>query len=145
MKVELRAAHNDDVAFARNLYFETMHEIIERLFGWDQNREEQNFARFFRLDEVSIITADGKDVGWIQTQIFEKVINLGSFYIAPWMQRRGIGTEVLRMLLERAAQESKTVTLAVAKINPAREFYEKRGFRTTHEDAHKFYMSTSST
>lgn len=143
MKVELRTARNDDVAFARDLYFETMREIIERLFGWNQKREEENFSRFFRLDEVSIITADSKDVGWIQTQIFEKVINLGSFYVAPSMQRCGIGTQVLGMLLERAAQESKAVTLAVVKINSAREFYEKRGFRTTHEDEHKFYMSTS--
>lgn len=145
MKVELRAARNDDVAFARDLYFETMREIIERLFGWNQNREEENFSRFFKLDEVSIITADGKDVGWIQTQTLEKIINLGSFYVAPSMQRRGIGTLVLRMLLESAEHESKAVTLAVVKINPAREFYKKRGFRTTHEDEYKFYMSTSPT
>ena len=141
MNIGLRTAYDDDVAFARNLYFETMREIIERLFGWDQNREEKNFARFFKLEEVKIITADSQDVGWIQEQIFEKSINLGSFYVAPTMQGRGIGTQVLQMLLERAARESKTMTLAVVKINPAHRFYEKRGFRTTHEDKYKFYMS----
>jgi GNAT superfamily N-acetyltransferase len=141
VNITLRTACDDDVSFARNLYFETMRGIIERLFGWDQNREDKNFARFFKLDEVRIITADGQDVGWIQEQIFEKSINLGSFYIAPTMQGRGIGTQVLQMLLERAARESKAVTLAVVKINPAHRFYEKRGFRTTHEDQYKFYMS----
>lgn len=140
MNVALRAACDDDIAFARNLYFETMREIIERLFGWDQNREERNFDRFFKLDEVRIITADGQDVGWIQEQISEASVNLGSFYVAPKMQSRGIGTRVLRMLLERAAKESKVMTLAVVKINPALQFYEKRGFRTTHEDEYKFYM-----
>lgn len=143
MNIALRTAWDDDVAFARNLYFETMRGIVERLFGWDQSREEKNFARFFKLDEVRIITADGQDVGWIQEQISERSINLGSFYVAPAMQGRGIGTQVLRMLLERAARESKAMTLAVVKINPARQFYEKRGFRTTHEDAHKVYMSAS--
>jgi GNAT superfamily N-acetyltransferase len=143
MNIALRTACKDDVAFARNLYFETMREIIERLFGWDQRREEKSFARFFKLDEVRIITADGQDVGWIQEQISERNINLGSFYVAPRMQGRGIGTQVLRMLLERAASESKAITLAVIKINPARQFYEKHGFRTTHEDEHKFYMSAS--
>jgi GNAT superfamily N-acetyltransferase len=97
------------------MYFETMHEIIERLFGGDQNREEMNFARFFKLDEVRIIIADGQDVGWIQAQISEGSINLGSLYVAPTMQGRGIGTRVLRMLLERAAKESKVMTLAVVK------------------------------
>jgi GNAT superfamily N-acetyltransferase len=140
VNIALRTASNDDVTFARDLYFETMHDIIERLFGWEQIREEKNFARFFKLDEVRIITADGQDVGWIQEQISEKSINLGSFYIAPTMQGRGVGTQVLRILLERAASESKSMTLAVVKINPARQFYEKHGFRITHEDEHKFYM-----
>ena len=63
MNITLRKACDDDVAFARNLYFETMREIIERLFGWDENRETMNFAQFFKLDEVSVITADGQDVG----------------------------------------------------------------------------------
>ena len=141
MNIALRKACDDDVAFARNLYFETMREIIEDLFGWDQNREEKNFTGFFRLEEVRIITADGHDVGWIQEQISEQSINLGSFYVAPKMQGRGVGTRVLRMLLETAAKESKVMTLAVVKINPARQFYEKRGFRIAHEDEYKFYMT----
>jgi ribosomal protein S18 acetylase RimI-like enzyme len=28
----------------------------------------------------------------------------------------------------------------VVKINPALRFYEKHGFRITHEDQHKFYL-----
>lgn len=118
-----------------------MRAIIERLFGWDRSHEEKNFARFFKLEEVRIITADVQDVGWIQLQISERSINLGSLYVAPPMQGRGIGTEVLRMLWERAGRESKAMTLAVAKINPARQFYEKRGFRATHEDDFKVYMT----
>lgn len=143
MNITLRRACADDVVFARNLYFETMRKIIERLFGWDHNREEKGFAQFFKLDEVKIISVDRKDVGWIQEQVSERSINLGPFYIVPAMQRQGIGTQVLQMLLERAARESKSLTLAVVKINPARQFYAKRGFRITHEDEHKFYMIAS--
>ena len=140
MKIALREACRDDVSFARHLYFETMRDIIQRLFGWDESHEEKNFADFFKLEEVQIITLDGEDVGWIQQQISESTINLGSFYIVPAMQGRGIGSQVLRMLLEGAARESKAMTLAVVKINPARKFYEKRGFRATHADEHKVYM-----
>jgi ribosomal protein S18 acetylase RimI-like enzyme len=103
-------------------------------------REEENFARFFKLDEARIITADGRSVGWIQEQVDGTRINLGSFYVMPEMQRRGIGTQVLRTLLAHATNQSKAITLAVVKINPARHFYERHGFRITHEDQHKFYM-----
>jgi ribosomal protein S18 acetylase RimI-like enzyme len=44
------------------------------------------------------------------------------------------------MLLARARNQSKAITLAVVKINPALRFYEKHGFRITHEDKHKFYL-----
>jgi len=140
MNISLRAAGDEDFAFARDVYFATMRWIIESLFGWDQVREEENFARFFKLDEARIITADGRSVGWIQEQVDDTRINLGSFYVMQEMQRRGIGTQVLRTLLANAADQSKAITLAVIKINPARHFYERHGFRITHEDEHKFYM-----
>jgi GNAT superfamily N-acetyltransferase len=140
VNIGLRTASDRDVTFARDVYFETMRWIIERLFGWDPAREGKNFAQFFRLDEVRIITADEQDVGWIQEQVDDTTINLGSFYVMPMMQRRGIGTQVLQMLLARARNQSKAITLAVVKINPALRFYEKHGFRITHEDQHKFYL-----
>ena len=140
MKIALRTACSEDFVFACNLYFETMRGMIERLFGWDQTREERNFAGFFKVEEVRIITADDQDVGWIQEQAENRTINLGYFFVMPAMQGRGIGTKVLDILLARAADQSKAMTLAVVKINPARYFYEKRGFRITHEDQHKFYM-----
>jgi ribosomal protein S18 acetylase RimI-like enzyme len=140
MNISLRPACDEDFAFVRDVYFATMRSIIESLFGWDQVREEENFARFFRVDEARIITAEGRNVGWIQEQVDDTSINLGSLYVMQKMQRRGIGSQVLRTLLAHAADQSKAITLAVVKINPARHFYEKHGFRITHEDKYKFYM-----
>jgi ribosomal protein S18 acetylase RimI-like enzyme len=138
VNIGLRTARDADFAFARKVYFETMRSIIERLFGWDEVRQDKNFAQFFKLDEVRIITADEQDVGWIQEQVEDTTINLGSFYVTPVMQRRGVGTQVLRILLAHARNQAKAITLAVVKINPAVHFYEKHGFRITHEDEYKY-------
>jgi hypothetical protein len=43
-----------------------MRWIIGSLFGCDQVREAKNFARFCKLAEARILTADGRSVGWIQ-------------------------------------------------------------------------------
>jgi len=144
MQIALRPALPEDRAFAQALYFETMRWIIERLFGWDEARERLNFAAFYDLGGVEIITADGAEVGWMQVQPAEGAIFLGSLYVKPEMQRRGIGTEVLRGLLARARRESKAVTLAVVKINPAVGLYERHGFRRTHEDTYKVYLRAES-
>jgi ribosomal protein S18 acetylase RimI-like enzyme len=49
-------------------------------------------------------------------------------------------TEIVKGLIEEAARASRAVTLGVVKTNPALRPYERLGFRTTHEDARKFYM-----
>jgi ribosomal protein S18 acetylase RimI-like enzyme len=140
MKITLRAATSEDFLFARNLYYETMREVTERLFGWDQAREDRKFAEQFRIDEVKIIVLDGQDVGWLQTQVDDAIITLGQLYVSPSMQRRGIGTSVLKRLIAGAKREGKSITLGVVKTNPALRLYERHGFRTTHEDQYKFYM-----
>jgi hypothetical protein len=85
------ASHERDVDFVRGPYLETMGSMIERLFGWNQARQEENFDGWFKLDEVSIITADGIDVGWIQPR--PTAARYSSVrYVVPSMQRLGIGT-----------------------------------------------------
>jgi ribosomal protein S18 acetylase RimI-like enzyme len=140
MDIRLRASHARDFDFARGLYFETMRSMIERLFGWNQARQEENFTGWFKIDEVSIITVDGVDAGWIQQRADSGEIFLGSIYVVPSMQGKGIGTHVLRSLLASAKHRSKVLTLAVMKINPAIRLYERLGFRITHADEYKFYM-----
>src|SRR5580698_8273073 len=98
MDVHLRVYQAQDFDFARQLYFETMRWAIQRLFGWDQAHQEASFAGWFHPDEVSIIVADSVDVGWIQQREDADAIFLGSIYVKPGMQRRGIGTTVIQMV-----------------------------------------------
>jgi ribosomal protein S18 acetylase RimI-like enzyme len=140
MDIRLRAFRTQDFTFTRGLYFETMRWAIERLFGWDKAHQEESFAEWFKPDEVSIITADGTDVGWIQQRLDRDTIFLGSIYVIPTMQGKGIGTHVIRTLIDLARTRSHAVTLAVMKINPAVGLYERLGFRITSEDEYKLYM-----
>jgi GNAT superfamily N-acetyltransferase len=139
-KIALRDARPIDYGFARQLCFTTMRELIEQAFGWDEYSQDAIFARQFVLDEVHIVTIDGKDVGWIQIQRDAATINLGQFYIAPDRQNRGIGGMVLKQLLAESGKRGLAVTLSVMKANRALAFYRRRGFRVTHEDRYKIYL-----
>src|SRR5262249_30804207 len=144
MEIQLRKACQEDVNFARALYFETMRWLIEPLFGWDQRHQEERFAGWFDLQQASIIVADGRDVGWMQTRVTERELFLGSLYVVPQRQRLGIGTHILRELSAQSKLAAKPFTLAVMKNNPAIRLYERLGFRVTHEDTYKFYMRMDS-
>jgi ribosomal protein S18 acetylase RimI-like enzyme len=138
--VVLRAARPEDFAFCRRITHETMRWIVERLFGWDEAQQAEKFATQWRLDETRIITCAGEDAGWLQTRPAEDAIFLGQLYLDGCFQGRGIGTRVMRIIIDEAQRDGKAVTLGVVKINPARRLYERLGFRTTHEDEYKFYM-----
>jgi ribosomal protein S18 acetylase RimI-like enzyme len=140
MEISLRAALPGDFEFARRTYYDTMRWIIERLFGWDEAREDAKFARYFDIGAVRIITVDGRDAGWIQTQPGEGAINLVSLYVAPPLQRQGVGTTILKRLLAEAESQDRAVTLSVVKFNPAIGLYERHGFQIVHEDEYKYYM-----
>ena len=51
----------DDLAFARTIYFETMRWMIERLFGWDERREQEKFASQFNVAASQIVVADNQN------------------------------------------------------------------------------------
>jgi GNAT superfamily N-acetyltransferase len=88
--------------------------------------------------EVEIITSDGADVGWLQKSIQDAALYLEQIFIDAAFQRRGIGTEIINRLIEKAKQDGRPVTLGVVKTNPAGRLYERLGFRVSHEDDRKF-------
>ena len=57
--------------------------------------------------------ADGRDVGWMQTRANEGEVFLGSLYVIPEMQRRGIGTHILRELIAQSKRSSQRLTLGL--------------------------------
>lgn len=141
MRIALLPAASGDYEFARETYYATMRWIIERLFGWNQTEQDASFASQFRLDEVRLIMVDDKRAGWIQTRQNATNLTLHQFYVVPALQRRGIGTQVLQMVIQEARNQGKPLHVAVVKFNPARSLYDKHGFRMTHEDEYKHYLS----
>jgi ribosomal protein S18 acetylase RimI-like enzyme len=138
-RVTLRPVRPADMAFCKRLYFEGMGWIIEAL-KLEFAKQHEGFARQWQSDQVRVITVAGEDVGWLQSMPMDDAIFLGQLYLAAGFQRQGIGTEVLRMLIEETEPSGKAITLGVVKINPARRLYERVRFRTTHEDQDKVYM-----
>jgi GNAT superfamily N-acetyltransferase len=142
--VRLRPAVVADLAFCRRIDHETMRWIIDELFGWDETRQGDNFARKWRVEEVRIITVGAgdawQDAGWLQTAPRDDAIFVKEIYLDLPFQRRRIGTHVMQIVIDEAQRQSKAVTLGVVKINPARRLYERLGFHVTHDDEYKFYM-----
>jgi ribosomal protein S18 acetylase RimI-like enzyme len=139
-EIALRAAQNEDREFIERVYFETQRWITEALFGRrGDDFERAKFAESYDANNTRVIVVAGADAGWLTVQR-STAIHLESIYLTPGKQRIGIGTALIRGLIEEARAAGKTLKLSTAKINPARNLYERLGFVVVSEDEYKVYM-----
>ena len=62
----------------------------------------------------------------------EDCIDIGQLFILPDYQNKGIGTYVLKDILNKADQLGKNVTLRFLTNNPVKSLYVRNGFWLVH-------------
>jgi GNAT superfamily N-acetyltransferase len=107
-------------------------EYITLMFGWDEDVQRDFHARAWQDQKPDIIAYDGKPIGTIATIESEDCIELGQFFILPDYQNKGIGTYLLKSIIDKADQVGRNVTLKFLKNNPVESLYARHGFRLVH-------------
>jgi GNAT superfamily N-acetyltransferase len=113
-------------------------EYITSMFGWDEDLQRDFHTKAWQQQKPQIITYDGKPIGTIATIETDDYIEVGQFFVLPEYQNKGIGSYLLKNILDRANQLGKNVTLRFLKNNPVKSLYVRNGFRLvcTSEVAH---------
>jgi ribosomal protein S18 acetylase RimI-like enzyme len=139
--VRLRAATRADYEFARRVHHTGMRWLGERLHGsWDDVVQDARFKQKFVLEEVRIIVAGDDDAGYLQSAIVADDVMIKELHINEAFQNRGIGGQILRVLLAEARRIARPVVVTVVKFNPALAFYERAGFRIVSEQDQRFHL-----
>lgn len=110
-----------------------METYVDQTWGWDENFQKEYFHKHFDEKEVQIIEKDGAAIGAIETQDKDDKIFLLNLKIDPKFQDNGIGTELIRKMVNSSEKENKPVELQVLKVNPAQKLYERLGFEVIDE------------
>jgi GNAT superfamily N-acetyltransferase len=127
--VRLRDATEADSEFCYRVKVAAHKDNIVATYGpWDEAQQRAYHEEQWSPCGVSIISADGCDVGWVWREDSGPCVEVNGFYILPSHQRKGIGTSVMRQLLAEAHAAGKAVRLTVMKQNSAIAFYRKLGF-----------------
>jgi len=131
----LRPACRDEFAFAEAIYINAMRPLMEQLDAWDEPMRRAAIRRSFKAADSQIITLNGRDIGWTQVTERDADYNIAQIQILEEFCGRGIGSFIIRELLERATREDKTVSLSAVRTNRAIELYLRLGFRIIDPDA----------
>lgn len=140
LQVDLRPARKSDYGYVQRLYVETMQPLLTRLDAWDEDDALAKFRRHYRLADVSIITVNDRDAGFLQVEENADGITLAQIHIEAPYRSRGIGTRLIQDLLSASQAKLKPVSLSVVKHNPAQALYERLGFKIVGQDETKLHM-----
>jgi GNAT superfamily N-acetyltransferase len=132
--IKLIPADQTHKEFSYQVKKEAEGDYITSMFGWDENVQRDFQAKAWQEQRPDIITYDGKLIGTIATIENEDCIEIGQFFILPEYQNKGIGTYLLKDILDKADQLGRNVTLKFLRNNPVKSLYVRNGFRVVDTD-----------
>ncbi|CAL9642957.1 hypothetical protein SUDANB28_06413 [Streptomyces sp. enrichment culture] len=136
----MRLASIADVEPVAELRAVVLRTDLERLGRYDEQRVRQRLREGFTPAHTWVIEVDGLFAGSVSLRPAEGAHWLEHFYLAPHLQDRGIGTAVLRTLLERSDRDGTRVRLNVLQGSPAQRLYERHGFKLETEEPVDVFM-----
>jgi len=125
----LRPATAADRDFVVEVNHAAMAPYLEATFGWGHDAVSAYFEGDFDASGGQVIEVDGTCVGELLVDERPGELFLVRVALLPEWQGRGIGSAIVRMLVERAREQGSAIVLDVFKTNPrAAELYESLGF-----------------
>ena len=137
--MDFRQAAPADFDYCAKLYF-AARDATMRALALDTDKHTADFSERWSAAETRIITRDGADIGWLQAALDGDALFLKQLFVDAALRGQGIGTQVMRRLIDEATRAGRGMTLGVVKTNPALRLYQRLGFAVTHADARKLYL-----
>ena len=90
--------------------------------------QHQHYQEYFPHAHYLIIQQSTEILGRIYIDRRENVIALIDILLTPSYRNHGIGSSLLKILIEEAIDTSKCIQIHVEKNNPAMQLYQRLGF-----------------
>ncbi len=140
MNISFREIRKDDYNFLYLLNKILFKDYVTQIWGWDENWQKARFKNNFDLQNGEIIVCNkNNDVGFLWVEENPNDTFLRSILVLPEYQKKGIGSKII-VNLQKTSQNP--VVLRVFKLNPARNLYERLGFRVVEETKTHFIMKS---
>ncbi len=127
--VELREVQPADGPAFAELRVRAMKPSLEAVGRYDPARARNRFLEAFCSQDTRGIVYGEQLVGVVVMRSEERLLLLDHLYIEPSFHGLGIGSEVLRRVVELARSERKVVRVGALRESRANRFYTKNGFK----------------
>jgi GNAT superfamily N-acetyltransferase len=141
MALKLVPALDTDRAFYRHAHHIAYRTDIEKMFGWDEQRQDAFADKDFNERNPTIIYYGEIKVGVFGYKDKSDYIWFGPIFILPEFQGKNIGNNILKQFIDKSNQENMPLRLQTLIVNTkAKTWYEKLGFKVIEKTAIHWQM-----
>ena len=120
-----RKADNQDLDALDALYSQNMKQHVEKHCRWDP----QMFRANFDPDAILVIEIGRTLAGFLKVVYQHDEIYLAEIQLNEKYHNLGVGTALIRNIIDHSEKSGKLITLKVVRGNPAEFLYKRLGFR----------------
>jgi ribosomal protein S18 acetylase RimI-like enzyme len=139
LELTTRDASPNDVEWLMDLRLATMSEHIERS-GQTLSAADQRDRVIYAFSSIRVVRRGGLDIGMMKVMRAADVWRLVQIQLLPQFQALGLGSSLIRELLDDARRAGVPVSLHVLKVNPAMRLYARLGFAIVADEGHTYEM-----
>jgi GNAT superfamily N-acetyltransferase len=149
--VTFRSVTADDEQFLIRVYGSTRLEELA-LTNWDDAQRDAfvqmqfgaqraHYRQTYPNAEHLLILLDGEPVGRLYVAEIEAEIRIVDVSLLPEHRKAGIGTAIIRQLMEEAAVIEKPLRIYVESFNPSQRLFERLGFVKVDETGYSYLLA----
>ena len=126
MQYKLRQAIEEDLEICNRIHTENMKGYVKKVYPWNDSLFRHNF----NPQEYQIIEVEQQFAGFYKLIVSTAEIYIAEIQIESQYQNRGIGTSLIKSMINQAQLQNKRLWLKVVRGNPAEKLYQRLGFVT---------------
>lgn len=149
-KITVRPVTSADEEFLLSVYASTRAEELARV-PWTKEQkdafvrmqfvaQQQHYPEQYPQANHDVISADGVPVGRIYLDGSGEGLHILDVTLLPQYRSAGIGSKVLRQVLDEAARRSVPVTIYVESFNPSLRLFQRLGFQVAEENGFQLLL-----
>ena len=143
LNVSLRPVVETDEEFLVEVYATTRAEELA-MVSWTEEQEQafirfqydaqkEHYAKKYPNANHDLILSNGRQVGRLYVARLDEEIRIVDITVLPAERNNGIGTYLLKQLLEEATAKKMMTRIYVEEFNPSVQLFKRLGFNVSEQ------------
>ena len=141
--LSLRPVAEADYSFLQTLYYSTRERELKQIPLSDEQKQQfismqfdaqqRHYQSQYPAASLDVILHQEEAIGRLYLDEWESEFRLVDIALLPAYYNQGIGSWLLKNIMQRASVAEKAVSLHVEQSNPALQLYQRLGFKEVGE------------